>query len=85
MLAAMLLLCLALPGLAQSSRPFPGVIALHVDVSDVQRRVFRVVETIPAGPAVSSCTTRSGCPATTRRAAPSSSSRDCAFASMGAN
>ena len=50
LLAGMLLLCLALPALAQSSRPFPGVIALNVDVSDVQRRIFRVVETIPAGP-----------------------------------
>ena len=48
--AALLLLGLALPALAQSSRPFPGVIALNVDVSDVQRRIFRVVETIPAGP-----------------------------------
>lgn len=50
LLAGLLLACLALPALAQSSRPFPGVIALHVDASDVQRRIFRVVETIPAGP-----------------------------------
>ena len=50
LVAGMLLLCLALPALAQSSRPFPGVIALNVDVSDVQRRIFRVIETIPAGP-----------------------------------
>lgn len=49
LLAGLLLLWLALPGSAQSSRPFPGVIALNVDVSDVQRRIFRVVETIPAG------------------------------------
>jgi predicted metalloprotease with PDZ domain len=49
-LLAALLLCLALPALAQASRPFPGVIALNVDVTDVQRRIFRVVETIPAGP-----------------------------------
>jgi predicted metalloprotease with PDZ domain len=48
--ACLLLLCLALPALPQSSRPFPGVIALSVDVSDVQRRILRVVETIPAGP-----------------------------------
>lgn len=49
-ICSLLLLCLALPALAQSSRPYPGVIALNVDVSDVQRRIFRVVETIPAGP-----------------------------------
>lgn len=49
-LLAGVLLCLALPAPAQSSRPFAGVIALHVDVSDVQRRILRVVETIPAGP-----------------------------------
>jgi Peptidase M61 N-terminal domain len=48
-LLAALLLCLPLPAPAQSSRPFPGVIALNVDATDVQRRIFRVVETIPAG------------------------------------
>ena len=48
--ACLLLLCLALPALAQSSRPFPGIIALNVDVSDVQRRILRVVQTIPASP-----------------------------------
>lgn len=48
LLAGVMLLCLVLPALAQSSRPFPGVIALNVDVSDVQRRILRVVETIPA-------------------------------------
>lgn len=50
LLAGVMLLWLALPVLAQSSRPFPGVIALNVDASDVQRRILRVVETIPAGP-----------------------------------
>jgi predicted metalloprotease with PDZ domain len=32
---------------AQAAR-FPGVISLNVDVSDVDRRIFRVTETIPA-------------------------------------
>lgn len=49
LLIAAMLLCLTLPALAQSSRPFPGVIALSVDASDVQRRILRVVETLPAG------------------------------------
>ena len=50
LLGSLLLLCFAVPAMAQSSRPYPGVIALNVDVSDVQRRIFRVVETIPSGP-----------------------------------
>ncbi|MEO6186892.1 MAG: hypothetical protein ABIP38_00310, partial [Steroidobacteraceae bacterium] len=35
--------------LAQGAR-FPGVIGLHVDVSDVERRIWRVTETIPVRP-----------------------------------
>lgn len=38
------------PALAQGAHPYAGVIALNVDVSDVQRRLFRVTETIPAKP-----------------------------------
>ncbi|HXC59469.1 MAG TPA: hypothetical protein VN645_09130, partial [Steroidobacteraceae bacterium] len=48
-LAALLLL----PGMTaapQGARTFPGVIALSVDLTDIQRRIFRVVETIPVGP-----------------------------------
>jgi len=44
---------LLLPAVAatpQGARSFPGIIALSVDLTDVQRRIFRVTETIPAGP-----------------------------------
>ncbi|PCD01795.1 peptidase M61 [Sphingomonas spermidinifaciens] len=40
---------------APADRPFPGRIGLHVDVTDVERRIFDVRETIPvvcAGPMV---------------------------------
>ncbi len=45
---ALLLPCVA--AVPQGARVFPGVIALSVDLTDVQRRIFRVVEIIPAGP-----------------------------------
>jgi predicted metalloprotease with PDZ domain len=34
----------------QATRRYPGVIALQVDVTDVQRRIYRVTETIPVRP-----------------------------------
>lgn len=33
-----------------SDRPYPGTIALHVDVTDLDRRIFRVREIIPVAP-----------------------------------
>jgi predicted metalloprotease with PDZ domain len=46
-LVAALLVLTSTPAFAQDER-FPGVILLDVDVSDVDRRIFRVRETIPA-------------------------------------
>jgi predicted metalloprotease with PDZ domain len=35
---------------APSERPYPGVVALHVDATDLDRRVFRVRQTLPVAP-----------------------------------
>jgi predicted metalloprotease with PDZ domain len=48
-LAAALLLPVTMAA-PQGARVFPGVISLSVDLTDVQRRIFRVVEIVPAGP-----------------------------------
>ena len=50
--------------------PYRGTIQLSVDATDVARGVFTVAETIPVAPGRSSCSTRNGYRATTRRRAP---------------
>jgi predicted metalloprotease with PDZ domain len=48
---AAVLLCIAIsPATVQAAAAFDGTIQLNVDVTDVQRRIFRVTETIPAKP-----------------------------------
>jgi predicted metalloprotease with PDZ domain len=49
LIAALVAVLGALPAVVQAQAArFAGVIQLHVDVSDVERRIFRVSETIPA-------------------------------------
>ncbi len=48
---AAVLLCIAMsPATVRAAAAFDGTIELKVDVSDIQRRIFRVTETIPAKP-----------------------------------
>ncbi len=49
-LAAVLLFIAISPATVQAAAAFDGTIQLKVDVTDIQRRIFRVTETIPARP-----------------------------------